>query len=114
MQLSNNSLQWSVSFIRLANHWEVELVTSFFNLLYSFRWSRGGDDRMFWIPSKRRRFEVRSSYKALSLPVGSHFCGRTFGEIRLLQRVVIFVWKTALGNILTLDNLRKRHVFVMD
>jgi hypothetical protein len=33
VQFSTNSLQWNVTFIRLVHDWEVELVTSFFNLL---------------------------------------------------------------------------------
>lgn len=42
-----------------------------------------------------------------------HFLWRAFGKIRL-HREVFFVWMTVLGKILTLDNLRKRHVIVMD
>jgi hypothetical protein len=52
VQLSNNSQQWNVSFIRAVDDWEVELVTWLFNLLYSLSLGRGGKNRMCWIPSK--------------------------------------------------------------
>jgi hypothetical protein len=39
VQLSNDSLQWDVPFIKAATNCEVELVTSFFNLSYSLKLS---------------------------------------------------------------------------
>jgi hypothetical protein len=45
---------------------------------------QGGEDKICWIPSKRWKFEVRSFYHALSIPAGSHFLGRVFGELRSL------------------------------
>jgi len=35
-------------------------------------------------------------------------------RIQAPSRVAFFAWSAALGKILTLDNLRKRHVIVMD
>jgi hypothetical protein len=62
----NDIVQWNIIFIRPVHDGEVEMVTSFLNLLYYFRKSRAGEDRIFWIPSKRQTFEVRSFYHALS------------------------------------------------
>jgi hypothetical protein len=39
MLFSNDTVQWNITFIILVHDWEVEMVTSFFNLLYSFRMS---------------------------------------------------------------------------
>jgi hypothetical protein len=44
MQFSNDSCQSKVTFIRVMHDWEMELVTSFFNLLYSIGLRRGGED----------------------------------------------------------------------
>jgi hypothetical protein len=54
MHFSNGDIQWHVSFIRYVQNWEVDLEIVFFNLLYSLRWRQGGDDRFWWIPSKRK------------------------------------------------------------
>jgi hypothetical protein len=37
MLFSNDTFQWNISFIILVHDWEVDMVTSFFNLLYSIR-----------------------------------------------------------------------------
>jgi hypothetical protein len=68
MQFRNGNLQWNIFFTRPVHDWEVDLVSSFFELLYSLRVRQGGEDRICWIPSKRRKFEVRSYYHVLSIP----------------------------------------------
>lgn len=40
----SGSFQWDVSFIRAAHNWEVDVLASFFTLLYSIRVSREGED----------------------------------------------------------------------
>jgi hypothetical protein len=47
-------------FTKLVLDWEVEVVTSFFELLYSHIIRQGGEDRICWIPSKRKKFEEKS------------------------------------------------------
>jgi len=74
----------------------VDLVTSFFDLLYSLRLRQGIKDKICWIHSKRRTFEVISFYHVLWLPFS-------------LEKHL-----TTLGKILTLDNLRKRNIIVME
>jgi hypothetical protein len=71
-------------FTRPVHDWEVDLVSSFFELLYSLKVRQGGEDRICWIPSKRRKFEVRSYYHVLSILTSSLFLERVFGELRLL------------------------------
>jgi hypothetical protein len=48
----------NLSFIKPMQDWEVDLVHLI--LLYSLRLRQGGEDKICWIPSKRRKFEVRS------------------------------------------------------
>jgi hypothetical protein len=40
--------------------------------------------------------------------------GRVFGGIGFLWALLFFAWSVALGKILTMDNLRKQHVIVVD
>jgi hypothetical protein len=40
MWFSNDTCQWNVTFIKAVHDWEMELVTSFFDLLYSIRLRR--------------------------------------------------------------------------
>jgi hypothetical protein len=42
--LENWSYQWDVSFFRAAHDWEVDVLASFFTLLYSTRVDREGED----------------------------------------------------------------------
>jgi hypothetical protein len=59
-------LQWDVSFIRAAHDWEVEVLASFFTLLYSIRVRSEGDDKLWWTPSHKGKFDVSSFYKVLA------------------------------------------------
>jgi hypothetical protein len=68
--------------------WEVDLVTSFFDLLYSLKLRQGGENKILKSVGsllKRCMFEVRSFYHALCALLAPHFFGRVFGEIRLLR-----------------------------
>jgi hypothetical protein len=56
---------WNVLFTRYAQDWEVEMVMSFYEQLYSIRIRYGEIDRVVWNLSKRRSFEVKTFYKAL-------------------------------------------------
>jgi hypothetical protein len=40
LELSSGSLKWNVSFSRATHNWKVDVLASFFNLLYSFRGRR--------------------------------------------------------------------------
>jgi hypothetical protein len=105
MQFSNENLQWNISLIRLVHDWKVDLVISFFDLLYSLRLRQGGGDRIYWIPSKTQTFKVRSFYHWFALPLAPYFRGRAFGELRLLleksSRVGGFLGTLNYGNFLT-------------
>jgi hypothetical protein len=88
-------------------------VIAFFDLFYSIRLRQGGEDRIWWIPSKRK-FEVGSFFYKLSNLRGSYFPWKSIWKVNIPLRVSFFVWTTAIGKILTLDNLRKRRVIVVE
>jgi hypothetical protein len=66
MDLSSGTIHWNINFISLAHDWEVEMLAFFYSLLYSFRGRRGGVDKLWWIPSRKGIFDVRSFYKILA------------------------------------------------
>jgi hypothetical protein len=68
--LLSGSHQWNVSFLRSLNDWEVEDLVVFYSLLYSFTLG-GGADKIWWVPSKKGKFEVRSFYNILTSNVSS-------------------------------------------
>jgi hypothetical protein len=69
---------------------------------------------MCWIPSKWKSFKVKSYYHVLSTLMGSLFPWNSIWKVKTLWRVALFVWTTTFEKTLTLDNLRKRHVIVVD
>jgi hypothetical protein len=46
--------------------------------------------------------------------VGRHFPWKSVWWTQAPSRAVVFVWLVALGKTLTLDNLRRRHIIMMD
>jgi hypothetical protein len=114
MDYSSGSLQWEISFIRAAHDWELDTVASFFTLLYSPRGRREGVDRLWWIPSCKGKFDVRSFYSVLACNDVQPFPWKSIWRTKAPVKVAFFAWSAALEKILTLDNLRKRHVIVID
>jgi hypothetical protein len=57
---------------------------------------------------------VKSFYQVLSTPVQSTFPWNSIWKVKVPLRVAFFVWTATLGKILTLDNLRKRNIIVME
>lgn len=52
MQFQNRKIHWNISFTGPVHDWEVEIVSDFFELLYSPRVRQEGENKMCWIPSK--------------------------------------------------------------
>jgi hypothetical protein len=87
-------------FTRPVHDWEVEGVSRFFELLYSLKVRCEGEDKLFWIPSRRKSFEV-NSYKVLSIPIHSSFPWKSIWKVKVSPRVAFFVWTATLGKFLT-------------
>jgi hypothetical protein len=112
--LVSGSYQWDVSFFRAAHDWEVDVLASFFSLLYSTRMDCDGEDQLWWSPSHKGKFDVRSFYKALACKEAIHFPWKSIWRTKVPLKVAFFAWTTAQGKIITLDNLRKKRVIVID
>jgi hypothetical protein len=93
---------------------------TFYAKLYETRRHAGGVDHIWWIPSKRKLFEVRSYFRVLNSSTerddeGSClFPWKSIWKVKVPVRVSFFAWTAALGRILTVDNLWKRGLIVVD
>jgi hypothetical protein len=94
--------------------WEVDVLASFFSLLYSTRVNCDGKDQLWLFPSHKGKFDVRSFYKALACKEAIHFPWKSIWRTKVPLKVAFFAWTAAQGKILTLDNLRKKRVIVID
>jgi hypothetical protein len=59
----------------------VDAFASFYRMFYLVKIGREGEDKLCWIPSKRRLFDVKSFYNVLGCHDGFRF-GRVFGGLR--------------------------------
>ena len=112
MDYSSGTLQWNIIFVRLIHDWEV--LASFYSLLYSLRVRRGGEDKLWWTPSRKGIFDVRSFYKIIEYKDKPSFPWKSTWRTKAPSKVAFFVWSTSLGKILILDNLRKRQLIVVN
>jgi hypothetical protein len=89
------------------------VISRFFEM-YSFKVRYEGEDKICWIHLRRKSFEVKSYYKVSSIPIHSSFPWKSNWKVKVPPRVAFFMWMTTLGKILTLDNLRKMNIIVME
>jgi len=95
-------------FIRDAHDWEIESLNSFLTLLYSMNPLAGVMDSMLWTPSSRHGFVVKSYYIMLHLGEHSSFPWKSIWKVKAPPPMAFFLWATALGRILTADNLKRQ------
>jgi hypothetical protein len=114
LRLQGSSFHWDIAFIRAVQDWELEAVTSFMELLYLCFTIQGGSDFVRWSLSSSSKFDVKSYYKKLTQVVHSPFPWRIIWKAKVPNRVAFFTWTAALGKILTIDNLRRRKVIILD
>jgi hypothetical protein len=75
--------------------------------------SRGSAYRLWWVSSKRGLFKVKS-FSSLAFSEGSCFPWQSVWQTQAPLRAAVFEWSAALCKILTVDNVRKRHVIIVD
>ena len=69
---------------------------------------------MRWKLRKNGDFEIWSFYSVFRWPSSIVFPWKAILGVKAPRRVSFFVWTTALGKILTADNLRKSSYFIVD
>jgi hypothetical protein len=99
--------------MRSLNDWKVDDLASLYSLLYSYNLG-GGADKIWWVLNRKGKFEVKSFYHILNSLVNSLFPWKSIWRTKAPPRVAFFVWSAALGKILTLDNLRKINIILVN
>jgi hypothetical protein len=114
VERDNGVSQWNIQFLRLIHDWEVEVLASFYHCLYSCKLREDGGDKLWWVPSRKGGFEVKSFYRALSGHGSISFPWKSIWRSKAPPRVAFFAWTAARGKILTLDNLSRRGLVVVN
>ena len=73
-----------------------------------------GFDKFWWKPASGRGFNVSGYYQSLSPSRVISFPWKMVWQSKVPPRVAFFSWTAALGKILTIDNLWKRHLVVLE
>ena len=73
LRFHNATHVWDIEFYRPFQDWELEMGVSFMELLYSLPIRRGTMDSMWWQPSNKGIFEVRSYYSVLVQSSDTYF-----------------------------------------
>ena len=73
-----------------------------------------GEDKLWWVPSRKGIFEVKSFYRVLSSLGSICFPWKSIWRSKAPPRVAFFAWTVVCSKILTLDNLRRRGMVVVN
>jgi exonuclease III len=114
LQVNNGTPHWDLTFTRYIQDWESEALMQLIEILYAKAGLGSGIDAIRWGAAKSKCFTVGSYYRALSGTYHGSFPWKMIWKSRAPPRVAFFVWTVTLGRILTIDNLRRRNVMVLD
>jgi hypothetical protein len=114
MEYSSESIQWNVQFSRLIQDWEVGELAAFYKCLYEYKMQGEGRDKLWWMPSRKGVFEVKTFYRALSPHGAVSFPWKSVWKSKAPPRVAFFVWTAMHNKILTLDNIGRRGLVVVN
>jgi len=88
MEISGGSIQWNVSFVREAHDWKVGVFASFFQVLHSVNRDRA--NRLWWVPSKKGVFKVKTFFNSLVGTVGRRFPWKSVWRTQGPSRAAFF------------------------
>uniref|UniRef100_A0A2N9IHE7 Reverse transcriptase zinc-binding domain-containing protein n=1 Tax=Fagus sylvatica TaxID=28930 RepID=A0A2N9IHE7_FAGSY len=89
-------------------------VLDFMELIYSIPLKGEGDDKLGWRHKPNKGFSVKEYYRCLNKVPFDPFPWKSIWKAKVPPRVAFFSWTAALGRLLTIDNLRKRHLILVD
>jgi len=81
MQRQNGTILWNILFSRPVHEWELEAVSRFLEMLYTLKIRSEGEDKMCWIPVRKKSFQVKSYYKVVSNPIQSFFPWKSIWKV---------------------------------
>ena len=102
---------WDINFTSTIHDWELESVANFMDLINSSVINQSGMDEICWNPSPRSMFEVKSYYRLLHSSTWLSFPWKSLWRQKSRH---FFCWTEAMGKIITVDDLRKRRILVID
>jgi len=76
--------------------------------LYSIRFDRDEEDKLWWSPSRKGKFDGRPFYKILAYKETAHFPWKSIWRTKVPLKVAFFAWVAALGTILLLWTISDR------
>ena len=89
-------------------------VAEFLDVIYSVLPAQEGADSICWKLSPQKGFSVNSFYKRLIAPVDNRYPWKSVWKPLAPSKVNFFMWTASLGKVLTIDNLRKRQLVLLD
>ena len=100
---------WNLRFRRAFQDWETWIFYDFFAYISS-KLPRGGDDTMIWQLNRSGVFDVRSFYFSLLAAPLVSFPWKSIWCVKVPKMVAFFLWTVARGGFLTIDNLVKKNL----
>ncbi|KAG7965770.1 hypothetical protein I3843_08G016900 [Carya illinoinensis] len=111
---THDAQAWNINLTREAHDWEVTMLVEFFNLLHNISPDASTEDKLVWCPSRKGKFLVGSYYKTITASPLPNFPWKSVWRNKAPPKAAFFVWTAALGKILTIDNLRRHGLIMMD
>ena len=115
--IANRVLHWDLYFVRPIQDWELESLMTFMDIIYDMVIRGIGEDKMCWNPNQKKGFKISTFYHLLGAPPSTSdqsFPWKIIWRLKVPLRVAFFVWITALGKSLIIDNLRLRKIRITD
>jgi hypothetical protein len=113
LRLSDGVILWDLSFTKSVQDWELESLSIFLDLLFLTSVRGDGVDKICWRLPEGAQFSFGSYFRSMSGSIAVSFSWKLIWKSCVPSRVAFFFFR-ALGKILTVDNLRRRHIVVLD
>ena len=101
---------WNFLFHRNFNEWKLWKFYSFYEHVSARIPSGEGEDILIWQLNRSGVFDVRSFHIALLKAPSVSFPWQSIWCVKVPKRVSFFLWTAARGGILTIDNLVKKNL----
>ena len=100
--------------VRPRQDWDLASLESIFALLCSSKVDGNEEDKVVWVATQSGFFDVKLFYSILS-DTGIHpIPWKSILKVKAPTKVAFFTWTMVRGRILTLDNLTKRNICIVN